>query len=158
VVPPCARDLRLEFEEARRSVARLTWVRRWHVSSKLTLHPRPKQPRPMSGSPQLCWSRGARRPSRLHLSQAGTRAADFIGLSIAGSPRSRRRSTSPERKPCQPSTYTPTSTKTGGGCDAHGYIDLRHREREERELRRCLDYDREYGPPGGVHWCNTLIL
>jgi hypothetical protein len=24
-------------------------------------------------------------------------------------------------------------------------------ECEERELRRRLDYDREYGPPGGVH-------
>jgi hypothetical protein len=35
--------------------------------------------------------------------------------------------------------------------DDRGYTDQRHREREERELRRCLDYDREYGPPGGVH-------
>jgi hypothetical protein len=37
------------------------------------------------------------------------------------------------------------------GRDARGYIDQCHREREERELRRRLDYDREYGPPGGVH-------
>jgi hypothetical protein len=35
--------------------------------------------------------------------------------------------------------------------DARGYIDQRHRKREERELRRRLDYDLEYGPPGGVH-------
>jgi hypothetical protein len=35
--------------------------------------------------------------------------------------------------------------------DARGYIDQRHRERDERELRRHLDYNREYGPPGGVH-------
>jgi hypothetical protein len=35
--------------------------------------------------------------------------------------------------------------------DARDYIDQRHREREERELQCRLDYDREYGPPGGVH-------
>jgi hypothetical protein len=37
------------------------------------------------------------------------------------------------------------------GRDACGYIDQSHCEREERELRCRLDYDREYGPPGGVH-------
>jgi hypothetical protein len=62
--------------------------------------------------PQLWWRRRMRR-SRLHLCQAGTRAADLIGLCIANSPRSRRRSTSPERKPRQPLTYAPTSTRTG---------------------------------------------
>ena len=31
------------------------------------------------------------------------------------------------------------------------YVDQRHREREERELRHSLEYDREYGPPGAVH-------
>jgi hypothetical protein len=41
--------------------------------------------------------------------------------------------------------------KNRRGRDAHGYIDQRHRDREERELRRHLDYDREYGPPGTVH-------
>jgi hypothetical protein len=35
--------------------------------------------------------------------------------------------------------------------DARGYIDQRHREREEGELQRRLDYDRKYGPPGGIH-------
>jgi hypothetical protein len=35
--------------------------------------------------------------------------------------------------------------------DARGYINQRHRGREERELRCRLDYDREYGPSGGVH-------
>jgi hypothetical protein len=35
--------------------------------------------------------------------------------------------------------------------DARGYIDQRHHEREERELRCCLDYDREYGPLSAVH-------
>jgi hypothetical protein len=49
------------------------------------------------------------------------------------------------------STYAPTSTKTGAIGDARSYIDQRHREREERELQRRLDYDCEYGPPGGVH-------
>jgi hypothetical protein len=38
--------------------------------------------------------------------------ADLIGLCIAGSPRSRRRSTSPEREPLQPPIYVPTSTRT----------------------------------------------
>jgi hypothetical protein len=37
--------------------------------------------------------------------------------------------------------------KNRRGRDARGYIDQRHRDREERELRRRLDYDREYGPP-----------
>jgi hypothetical protein len=37
------------------------------------------------------------------------------------------------------------------GRDARGYIDQHSHEREEQELRRRLDYDREYGPPGGVH-------
>jgi hypothetical protein len=37
------------------------------------------------------------------------------------------------------------------GRNARGYIDQRHREREERELRRRLNYDREYGPLGTVH-------
>jgi hypothetical protein len=37
------------------------------------------------------------------------------------------------------------------GRDARGYIDQRHREREERELRRRLNYDRKYGPPSGIH-------
>jgi hypothetical protein len=41
--------------------------------------------------------------------------------------------------------------KNRHGRDARGYIDQRHREHEERELRRCLDYDREYGHPGAVH-------
>jgi hypothetical protein len=41
--------------------------------------------------------------------------------------------------------------KNRRGHDAHGYIDQRHREREERDLRRRLDYDREYGPLGDVH-------
>jgi hypothetical protein len=37
--------------------------------------------------------------------------------------------------------------KNRHGRDACGYIDQCHREREERELRRSLDYD----PLGGVH-------
>jgi hypothetical protein len=41
--------------------------------------------------------------------------------------------------------------KNWRGRDTHGYIDQRHHEREERELRCRLNYDREYGPPGGVH-------
>jgi hypothetical protein len=41
--------------------------------------------------------------------------------------------------------------KNRRGRDTRGYIDQRHRECEERELRRHFDYDREYGPPGGVH-------
>jgi hypothetical protein len=68
---------------------RLTWARRWHVSSRLILHPRSKQPWPTSESPQLWWRRRARRPSQPHPRQAGTRAADLIGLRIASSPRSR---------------------------------------------------------------------
>jgi hypothetical protein len=42
--------------------------------------------------------------------------------------------------------------KNQRGRDARGYINQCHRERKERELRRCLDYDREYGPKGAVHW------
>jgi hypothetical protein len=38
------------------------------------------------------------------------------------------------------------------GCDARGYFDQCHHEREEREMRHCPDYDREYSPPGNVHW------
>jgi hypothetical protein len=34
--------------------------------------------------------------------------------------------------------------------DARDYIDLRHREHKEWELRRRLDYDREYAPLGAV--------
>jgi hypothetical protein len=37
------------------------------------------------------------------------------------------------------------------GHDARSYIDQRNRECKERELRRRLDYDREYGPSGSVH-------
>jgi hypothetical protein len=37
------------------------------------------------------------------------------------------------------------------GHDARGYINQCHCEREERELQCRHDYDREYGPPGGVH-------
>jgi hypothetical protein len=37
------------------------------------------------------------------------------------------------------------------GRDTRGYIDQRHHEREERELRCRLNYDRVYGPPGDVH-------
>jgi hypothetical protein len=40
--------------------------------------------------------------------------------------------------------------KNQRGRDAYGYID-RIMEHEEQELRRRLDYDREYGPPDGVH-------
>jgi hypothetical protein len=36
--------------------------------------------------------------------------------------------------------------KNRRGHDARGYMDQCHREREERELRRHLDYDREYAP------------
>jgi hypothetical protein len=40
------------------------------------------------------------------------------------------------------------------GRDARGYIDQRHRECEEWELRRRLDYDREYDPraPSIASW------
>jgi hypothetical protein len=96
----------------RSTTPRPTWVQRWHISSRPILHPRPKRPWPTSGSPQPWWRRRARRPSRLHLRQAGTRAADLIGLRIADSPRSRRRSTKPKGKPRQPLTYAPTSTRT----------------------------------------------
>jgi hypothetical protein len=41
--------------------------------------------------------------------------------------------------------------KNRRGRDARSYIDQRHHEHKERELRRRLDYDREYSPPGAVH-------
>jgi hypothetical protein len=41
--------------------------------------------------------------------------------------------------------------KNRRGRDTRGYINQRHREREEQELRRRLNYDREYSPPGGIH-------
>jgi hypothetical protein len=41
--------------------------------------------------------------------------------------------------------------KNRRNCDARDYIDQRHREREERELRRRVEYDHEYGPLGVVH-------
>jgi hypothetical protein len=41
--------------------------------------------------------------------------------------------------------------KNRRGRDARGYIDQRHHEHEERELRHRLDYDREYNPSRGVH-------
>jgi hypothetical protein len=37
------------------------------------------------------------------------------------------------------------------GCDTRGYIEQCHHEREVRELRHRLEYDREYGPSGAVH-------
>jgi hypothetical protein len=40
--------------------------------------------------------------------------------------------------------------KNRRGRDARGYIDQRPCERKEWELRRRLEYDREYGPPGGI--------
>jgi hypothetical protein len=43
-VPPCAGDLRLEFEEAGLltfNSPRPIWARRWHVSMRPTLRPRP---------------------------------------------------------------------------------------------------------------------
>jgi hypothetical protein len=44
----------LKRQDCRRSTAsRPTWVRCWHVSSRPTLHPRPTQPWPTSGSPRL---------------------------------------------------------------------------------------------------------
>jgi hypothetical protein len=44
--------------------------------------------------------------------------------------------------------------KNSRGRDARGYINQCHREREERELRRRLDYDCEYGPraPSTTTW------
>jgi hypothetical protein len=59
-------------------------------------------------SPQLWWRRGARHPNQWHLRRAGTCAADPIGLRIASSPQSRRRSTNLERTLHQVSTYAPT--------------------------------------------------
>jgi hypothetical protein len=102
---------------SRRSTApRPTWVRRWHVFSNLTPRLGPKQPWPTSESPQPWWRRGARCPSRLHLRRAGTRTADPIVLRIAGSPRSRRRSTSPERKPHRRPTCQPRQELTWSRC------------------------------------------
>jgi hypothetical protein len=46
VAPPCARDLRLEFEEAgipTFKYPRLIWEQRWHVFSRPILHPSLKQ-------------------------------------------------------------------------------------------------------------------
>jgi hypothetical protein len=44
--------------------------------------------------------------------------------------------------------------KNSRGRNARGYIDQRHSEREERELRRRLDYNREYGlrAPSTATW------
>jgi hypothetical protein len=55
-----------------------------------------KQPWRTYGSPVHWWKRRALHPNRLHLRRAGTRAANLVGLCVAGSPRSRRRSTSLE--------------------------------------------------------------
>jgi hypothetical protein len=55
-LPPCARDLCLEFEEAGLPTFNSPQANlgaRWHVSSKLNLRLRPKRPWPTSGSPQL---------------------------------------------------------------------------------------------------------
>jgi hypothetical protein len=87
--PPCARGLRLEFEEVGLPTfnnPKLIWAWRWHVFSRPILRPRLKQPWRTYGSPLLWWRRKARRPNRLRLRRAGTRAADLIGLRIAGSP------------------------------------------------------------------------
>jgi hypothetical protein len=114
VVPSCAHDLRLEFD-----LAGLPTFNSPQANLGAALaHLQQANPSPEAEAAMAYiwvatrWRRRARRPSRLHLRQAGTRAADLIGLRIADSPRSRRRSTKPKGKPRQPLTYAPTSTRT----------------------------------------------
>jgi hypothetical protein len=83
-----------------------------------------------------------------HLRRAGTRAVDPIDLCIATSLPSRRRSTNLGQTLRQALTYEPTSTRTGAVVTPAATSTSANREREERELRRHLDYDPEYAPPG----------
>jgi hypothetical protein len=91
---PAAYALSSKRQGCRSSTAlRPTWVRRWHISNRPTLHPSLTRLWLTSRSPQLWWKKSVWRPSPRHLRQAGIRAVDPIDLRIASSPPSRRRST-----------------------------------------------------------------
>jgi hypothetical protein len=148
-VPLCARDYTssLKRQDYRCSTAsRPTWVRCWHVSSKQILRPRPTLPWPTS---------------KIATTLVEERRMASKSVASTSSRQSRSRSNRPAHSKLptiQEEVNQPRANgmlgvdlradlvKNRRGRDAHGYIDQCHREREERELRRRLDCDREYGP------------
>jgi hypothetical protein len=93
-VPPCARDLRLQFEEAELPTFNSPQANLGAVLARLQqANPSPEADAAMAyvRITTALRRRGVRRPSRRHLRRAGTRAVDPIGLRIASSPQSKRR-------------------------------------------------------------------
>jgi hypothetical protein len=122
-----------------------TWVRQWHVSSRPTLRPRMMRLWLTSGSPQPWWKKRARHPSPQHLHRADICVVDLIDLRIASSHHPGGSQPAPANA-AQGDDLRVNLDNNRHDRDARSYIDQCHRECEERELLRRLDYDREYAP------------
>jgi hypothetical protein len=149
VVPPGARDLHHEFEEAGLPTFNSPQAKLGAALARL------QQTNP---SPE---ANTAKTYVRVATALVEERSVVSKSAASTSSRHSRSRSNRPAHSKIptiQKEVNKPRANVTPGvdlranldnnrcGRDARGYIDQRHREREERELRRRLDYNREYGP------------
>jgi hypothetical protein len=153
-VPLCARDLRLEFEEAGLPMFNSPQANLGAALARLQQsNPKPEveaatthvQVATALVEEKSATSKSAASTSSRHSRSRPNRHAH------SRLPTIQEEVNQPEAKAAPDADLRANLDKKRCGRDARGYIDQHHREREERELRRRLDYDREYGPPGGVH-------
>jgi hypothetical protein len=153
-IPPCAHDLRLEFEEA----GVPTFNSPQANLGALLAHLQQTNP--------PCEANVAMAYVQVAIALVEERSATSKSVSSTLSWHSRSRSNRPAHSKLptiQEEVNQPQANAAPGvdlhanldkircGRDAHGYIDQRHREHEVREHLCRLDYDREYSPPGAVH-------
>jgi hypothetical protein len=153
-VSPCARDLRLEFEEAGLPTFNSPHANLGEVLARLQQAiPSPE------GKAAMAYVRVAtalvEEKSAASKSAASTSCRHSCNRS--NHPAHSRLPTileevnQPGAKAALAVDLRANLDKNRRGRNARGYIDQHHREHEEWELRRRLNYDREYGPPGGIH-------
>jgi hypothetical protein len=153
-VPPCARDLRLEFEEAGLPTFNSPQANLSAALARLQqANPSPDAEAAMAYvrvatalvEEKSATSMSAASTSSRHLRSQSNRPAH------SRLPTIQEEVNQPEAKAAPAVDLRANLDKNRRDRDASGYIDQHHREREERELHCHLDYDREYGPPGGAH-------
>jgi hypothetical protein len=152
-VPPCARDLRIEFEEAGLPTFNSPQANLGAALARLQqADPSPEVEAAMEHvgvATALVEEKSVASKSAASTSSRHSRSR-LIGLRIAGSPRSRRRPTSLERELRQPPIYVPTSTRTGAvAMPAVTSTNATASVRSERCDIATTTIT--HGPPGGVH-------
>jgi hypothetical protein len=153
-VPPCARDLRLELEEA--GLPMFNSPQDNLGAALARLHQADPSPE-VEAAMAYVWVATALVEEKSAASKSTASMSSWHSLSRSNLPAHSRLPTIQEEVNQPGAKAAPAVDRRANldkkRCDrdAHGYIDQRHREREEQELQRRLDYDCEYGPLGGIH-------